>query len=132
MSKNNGAKPKPPAISAHGKKIGRPLADVDPATVEQLAAIDCSYAEMAAVLSCSEDTLLRRFADVIKRGRENGKASLKRKQFKLAMDGNATMLIWLGKQRLGQSDRQEYRIGNLAQLSDDELKRLAAGEVPLE
>jgi hypothetical protein len=30
--------------------------------------------------------------------------SLKRKQFDMAMKGNVTMLIWLGKQTLGQRD----------------------------
>lgn len=120
------------ASKTHRKKTGRPLAVIDAAQVEQLAAIDCSVAEMGAVLGCSSDTLQRRFAAAIEKGRESGKASLKRRQFKLAMDGNATMLIWLGKQRLGQSDRHEYRIGNLDQLSDDELKRIAAGEVPSE
>ena len=32
---------------------------------------------------------------------------LAQKQFELAMDGNVTMLVWLGKQYLGQTDKQE-------------------------
>jgi hypothetical protein len=88
-------------------KIGRPLAKIDPKQVEQLAMIQCSHAEMAAVLGCSADTIERRFAAVIKKGREAGKSSLKRAQFTLAIGGNPTMLIWLGKQHLGQADKQE-------------------------
>lgn len=86
--------------------MARPRLKIDPDQVEQLAAINCSLEEMGAVLGCSADTLGRRFADAIKRGRERGRMSLKRKQYELAMAGNVTMLIWLGKQLLGQSDKQ--------------------------
>lgn len=111
-------------------KTGRPLLNIDPRQVEQLAAIDCSYAEMAAVLDCDPKTLSNRFSQVIQKGRERGCASLKRKQFELAMSGDKTMLIWLGKQRLGQAEQQRIRIGDLGTLSDEELRSLAAGQAP--
>ena len=87
--------------------MARPKKDVDAEQVRKLAAIDCSLAEIASVVNCSVDTLERRFAEVIKRGREEGCASLKRKQFEVAQSGNPTMLIWLGKQRLGQKEPQQ-------------------------
>lgn len=34
--------------------------------------------------------------------------SLKRKQYEVAMAGNVTMLIWLGKIRLGQVEQRAY------------------------
>ena len=37
------------------------------------------------------------------------KTSLRRAQFELAMKGNPTMLIWLGKQYLGQKERTEVK-----------------------
>ncbi|MEE9132453.1 MAG: hypothetical protein V3U13_02740, partial [Gemmatimonadota bacterium] len=74
------------------KKRGRPKIELDPKQVETLAGLQCSYDEMAAVLGCSPDTLSRNYADAIKRGRENAKASLKRRQFEVAMKGNVTML----------------------------------------
>lgn len=40
-------------------------------------------------------------------GKETGKASLRGKQFAVAMTGNPTMLIWLGKNMLGQKDQVE-------------------------
>jgi len=86
---------------------GRPRVEVNPNTVERLAAILCTVQEIAAVCGCSKDTLERNFAAVIKRGREAGKASLRRAQWKAAQKGNPTMLIWLGKQYLGQRDRPE-------------------------
>ena len=38
---------------------------------------------------------------------EQGKASLRRMQYGAANKGNVTMQIWLGKQYLGQNDKQE-------------------------
>jgi AraC-like DNA-binding protein len=84
--------------------MARPRKLIDPEQVSTLAKIHCTYEEIAAVVGCSTDTLKRRFADCIQKGREEGKASLRRAQFKTALGGNATMQIWLGKQHLGQAD----------------------------
>lgn len=82
----------------------RPRKQIDPAKVKKLASFGLSTAEIAAVLDCSHDTIERRHKDSLKGGRERRNASLKRKQYEVAMDGNPTMLIWLGKQYLDQSD----------------------------
>jgi len=37
----------------------------------------------------------------------NLQMSLRRKQIEVALKGNVSMLIWLGKQMLGQMDKQE-------------------------
>ena len=84
--------------------MGRPLLDIDEEKVHELAKLHCTYEEIAAVMGCSTDTLSRRFADYIEKGREEGKTSLRRAQFKKALEGNPTMLIWLSKQYLGQQD----------------------------
>ena len=84
--------------------MGRPKKEIDENVVKNLAGILCTMKEIAAVVGCSVDTLERRFADIIKEGREQGKASLRRKQFKLA-DKSAAMAIFLGKNYLGQRDR---------------------------
>ena len=47
------------------------------------------------------------FLRVYKKASSETKASLRRRQMKLAEDGNATMLIWLGKQLLKQKDQIE-------------------------
>jgi len=86
------------------QSVARPKLKIDADQVEKLAAINCSYAEMAAVLDCDESTLTRRYAQAIKKGRERGRMSLKRKQYELAMSGNVTMLIWLGKIMLEQRE----------------------------
>lgn len=79
--------------------------DIDPKLVTRLARAGLTVAEIAAILECSKDTLERRFAAPIKDGREHMTGSLKRKQFVVAMKGNVGMLIWLGKQYLGQTDK---------------------------
>lgn len=81
--------------------------DINPEQVNKLAAIGCTNKEIADIVGCSHDTLTRRFSEDLEAGRSQGKASLRRKQYELAMSGNAAMLIWLGKQVLGQSEKQE-------------------------
>lgn len=84
--------------------MGRPKLVLDEEQITKLAAINCSLAEMAAVLNCDVKTLTSRFSHVIEKGRETGKMSLKRKQYEVAMSGNVTMLIWLGKIMMDQRD----------------------------
>jgi hypothetical protein len=55
----------------------------------------------------SVDTLRDNFSDIIQRGQEEGKASLRRMQYQAAVKGNVVMMIWLGKQLLGQRDRAD-------------------------
>jgi hypothetical protein len=91
---------------------GRPRLQFDLRQVEALARIGCTDDDMAAVLGVSVDTIQRRkrscaeFRGVIEKGRASLRNSLRRLQVKKALEGNTTMLIWLGKQLLGQSDRQ--------------------------
>lgn len=86
--------------------MARPKLVIDEDLIERLASIHCNMTEIAAAVGCSVDTLERRYAELIAKGREKGKSSLRRMQFELAKKGNATMLIWLGKQILGQREPQ--------------------------
>lgn len=87
--------------------MARPCKTVDEQSLIEHAAIGYTGEELAALTGVSIDTLNRRYADVIKRGRSLRNASLRRKQYELAMAGNAVMNIWLGKQYLGQKDKIE-------------------------
>ena len=84
---------------------GRPKKEIDYATVEKLANIQCTQTEIASFLGISVRTLQRdeEFLKIYQKGQENGKMSLRRIQYKLA-EKNTTMAIWLGKQYLGQKD----------------------------
>jgi len=87
--------------------------DIDPKQVELLAGCGCTHEEIAAKLGCSSDTLTRRFSDALATGKANGRASLRGKQFELAMKGNPVMLVWLGKNMLGQKDRSAIDLNSL-------------------
>ena len=94
---------------------GRPQFEVDWKLVANLLRIQCTGEEIAGSIGCSYDTLERAckrehgigFADYSQQKRSEGKASLRRNQWKAAEAGNPTMLIWLGKQMLGQADKIE-------------------------
>lgn len=81
--------------------------------IERLCRLNCTNAEIAAFFNVSERTIDRRLADnpeffaAVERGRNYGRLSLRRKQIEVATGGNPTMLIWLGKQYLGQRDKSE-------------------------
>ncbi|MCL4408214.1 MAG: hypothetical protein M1542_07625 [Thermotogae bacterium] len=91
--------------------MGRPKKAIDYETVEKLALIHCTEEEIGEFLDISVRTLQRNkeFCRVYKKGLKKGKMSLRRMQFKAAEDGNVAMMIWLGKQYLGQTDKQELR-----------------------
>ena len=89
-------------------KPGRKRFVIDYDQVRRLASIHCTDDEIAAVLGCAVRTLTRvqKYKDVRDAAKQEGKASLRRMQYLKAKDGNITMLIWLGKQLLGQTDKQ--------------------------
>jgi hypothetical protein len=93
-----------------GKKAGRPKIILDAVEIEKLAQMQCSYEEMAAFFSVSADTIRDNYSTIVEKGREHGKMSLRRKQLSVAMGGNVAMLIWLGKQYLGQHDKADFDI----------------------
>ena len=77
--------------------------------VEKAAAIGCTDGEIAYLSGISAENFCRRrkepeLAAAIERGRDRGRASLGDLQWAVAKQGNPTMLIWLGKQLLNQSD----------------------------
>lgn len=96
--------------------MARPLIQIDPRQVEALAEINCTEEEIAYVMGCSVDTLDRRFAEAIKRGRAQGRCSLKRMMWSKCKEGNIGMMIWLSKQILGYRDRFEHSIEDLKRI----------------
>jgi hypothetical protein len=63
--------------------------------------------EMADWFQINRETLKYNFSDYIAKGRAELKRRLRAAQIKTAMGGNASMLIWLGKNILGQSDNPQ-------------------------
>lgn len=81
--------------------------------VLMLAKLRCTEVEAASAFEVSVSTFNRFLADFSKaneawvNGAGNFCISLRRKQIQAADAGNVTMLIWLGKQYLGQTDKQQ-------------------------
>jgi len=128
--KNKGGRP--PKLTDDERTIG---------IISGLAKIQCTNAEAAAVLNVSRETFeqflgrSKKAREAWQTGKEAGKASLRRMQFRAAEEGNTTMLIWLGKQFLGQRDKHETEITgkdggpietkqtlDLSKMTDDELE----------
>ena len=118
-------------------RTGRPPMEIDYKLAFELARIQCTDTECAAVLGFSSGGFAERkkrdeeLQSALKNGREDGKMSLRRQQWNLAKQGNPTMCIWLGKQYLGQTDKSDVVTedrtprGELADKSIDELEKMA-------
>ena len=87
-----------------GKIVGRDKKVIPPEEVLKLAQIGCKDIEIAKWFGIDSNTLRYNFSVELLKGRESLKHSLRRAQIKLALSGNATMLIWLGKQQLDQAE----------------------------
>ncbi len=98
------------------KGAGNATKIIDWVKVDTMCRMQCTGKEIASVLGIHYDTLYKhcvdekgiKFEDYLAEKREGGKASLRRKQWKLVEAGNATMCIWLGKQYLGQKDKNDF------------------------
>ena len=92
--------------------MGRPKKIIDQTQFEKLCALQCTHEEICGFFNVQDDTLNRwckdtygcTFSEIFKQKRVGGMISLRRSQFKLA-EKSAAVSIWLGKQYLGQRDR---------------------------
>ncbi len=109
--------------------MGRPRIEIDWKEFDKLCGLQCTLEEIAGWYNCCVDTIENRvkeehsitFSEYFKQKRSSGKISLRRKQYETAMSGNPTMLIWLGKQYLKQTDKivNEIQEVNLEFKSED-------------
>jgi len=86
--------------------------------LRELAIIGCSLREIAVIEGVSLSTVQRRFSEIIEAGVAERRRGLRKKQLARALEGSDTMLIWLGKQDLGQRDHKEVRHDVADSLSD--------------
>ena len=85
---------------------------IDPKEVEKLASIGMKNSEIAEYLDIDDSTLGYNFKQELAKGRHNLKVSLRKAQISVALGGSVPMLIWLGKNILGQSDSPFDSEGN--------------------
>lgn len=97
--------------------MGRPPKEIDFKILDQLCMIQCTEAEIAAVFECNIDTLEARihekfgvtFSEYFEEKKGLGRISLRRRQYKRMMDGSDALLIFMGKNYLGQADKSEVK-----------------------
>tara|TARA_R100000664_G_scaffold31744_1_gene45692 strand:- start:71 stop:451 length:381 start_codon:yes stop_codon:yes gene_type:complete len=103
--------------------MGRKKTNIEWKKIENMAVAGCNGQQISAAMGIHYNTLARRcqednkcdFSEYLQTKKEKGNNLLKQKQFDLALKGDRGMLIWLGKNRLGQSDKKEITQENLGQ-----------------
>jgi len=95
--------------------MGRPKANIDWKRVDHLLTCQCDGVGIAGILgvhpnvlyeACKEVNKLS-FSEYSAQKKSKGKELLRAKQFEMAMNGDKSMCIWLGKQYLDQKDRKD-------------------------
>ena len=97
-----------------------PSVIIDWVEFEKLCGLHCTQTEIAEWFDCDPDTIQNHckrhynenFSDVFKKKSSKGKISLRRKMYELAMKGNVAMCIFLSKNILGFSDKNDSQIDN--------------------
>lgn len=99
-------------------KMGRPKKEINWDELDRLCAIHCTRQEIADWFGVHEDTIDNHCKEVhgvsfsvyYAQNKSKGKMSLRRRQYTKAMDGDTTMLLWLGKNWLDQSDSSRLEL----------------------
>ncbi len=84
--------------------VGRDKKPIRKEEVFRLAAMGCKDTEISNWLGVDDNSLRYNFSVELITGRESLKQSLRMAQIQTALAGNATLLIWLGKQNLQQTE----------------------------
>lgn len=95
-----------------------PKYDINLDTIEKLAMIHCTNTEIASVIGCDVSLLSKpNYSQIVTKGKEKGKMTLRRKMYETAMGGNVTMCIWLSKQLLGFSEKTVVTNNSVEEMS---------------
>lgn len=110
VDKNQGARPGVERVSKEGTgEPGFPAIEIDEAMLYAAAETMASFEHLGQMFGCAGMTLSRHpiYRPIIDKARASLKKRLLLAQIQAAeSDRNPTMLIWLGKQHLGQKDVQ--------------------------
>lgn len=98
------------------KKQGRPVFELDDKNFDVAIQLPMIKADICLLMGgCSEDTIEKyvkkrfgkTFSELQSERRQHFRKNILGKQYELAMKGNVGLLIWLGKNYLGQRDKFE-------------------------
>jgi hypothetical protein len=112
--------------------MARPKLDIDPEQVQKLAKFGVSNVAIAEFFGCSEATIRQGFFDSLTKGRAERKITLHQRQYEAADNGNIAMLIWLGKQDLGQTEKVETKNETRTFVAPDAQARMMANPKAVE
>lgn len=99
---------------------GRPQANIDWNRANELLIAGCSGAEIAGEFGLNPNTIYERcvvdhgitFTEYSAPFYSKGESIIREMQFKKVKEGDNAMLIWLGKNRLKQRDKEEDKPAN--------------------
>jgi hypothetical protein len=97
-------------------RTGRTEKKIDWAEADKMLIAGCTGVQCAAYFDMHPETFYRKvekefqlsFTEYATKKKEKGNSMLHATQFKLALEKDRSMLIWLGKQRLGQRDNPSH------------------------
>ena len=101
-----------PKRSDRKQSQGMPQIPINWDMVDHMLMNDCTGIEVAAAIGCAPNTFYDRtlqekgvtLTEYAASKRAKGNTLLRNRQQEVALEGNTTMLIWLGKQRLDQRE----------------------------
>ncbi len=103
--------------------MARPKLNIDPEKVRAYAFLGLKGSEIAGIFGCDPDVIRNRFEREFLRGKGERVLALRKAQLDTArgdpangIPPNATMLIWLGKQELGQTDKIDMNHSGLIEV----------------
>lgn len=104
--------------------MGRKKININWERIEEMAMAGANGQQISASIGIHYNTLVNKckaekkcdFSEYLHEKKQKGNRLLFEKQFELAKKGDRAMLIWLGKQRLDQSDKKEIKQENTGQL----------------
>ena len=95
--------------------MARPKKEFDWSKLDAILQYGATMADASDIMGVHHDTLIKRirakhkcsFTEYKEQKMAVIRTRLRAKQFEVAMQGNVSMLIWLGKNMLGQTDKVE-------------------------
>jgi AraC-like DNA-binding protein len=98
--------------------IGRPKKELDWKVLDSILQFGATLIDCSEMCGMSDDSIQRKirdehgctFTEYRNRKMSRMRVRLLQKQYESAMAGNTALLIWLGKQHLGQTDKAEDKI----------------------
>lgn len=110
--------------------MARPKKEINQRQFENLCGLHCTKQEICDFFDLTDKTLERwckrtykkGFSEIYGQKKSLGNLSIRRKQMEVAQNGNVAMLIFLGKNYLGQTDKVEQTVSLVSDEAREEVR----------